>query len=513
MTSFHDEVERKYDVDDAFELPPIPDLEALTTDDQRLDATYFDTADHRLLHAGLTLRRRTGGDDEGWHLKVPIGDGTRREIRLPLGRSAATVPIRLRRMVWIHTRELPLRAVAQLTTDRSVHHLGQDGRVLADLADDHITARNLLLDAATEPANPVVWREIEVELVDGERDVLIRADRHLTKLGARRSEAESKLARALGLTQAGPTKPKGKRKTARQRVSPSTAGGDVIVDYLTRELRRMTGQDVAVRLGLPGSIHAMRVPTRRMRSALKTFASLFADGVIEPIEAELKWLAGELGAARDAEVLRLRLVGAVGIEQSQHLSSLRVTQGVEREMSRVQRAAFASVVAALDSDRYRTLVAALEELVANPPLTQRATRTAAKQLRPPIATAFRKVRSTLSEAAGQPPSDERDDQLHAARKAAKQARYAAEAVKPAFGKDAARFAAAMEELQEVLGERHDSVVMQGRLQQLALEATPAAAFTYGRLHARESAHQRTVDAAVEAAWKSAAKKSLRGWLA
>ena len=51
---------------------------------QLLDAVYYDTADLRLIGAGITLRRRTGGEDAGWHLKLPAGADTRDEIRLPL---------------------------------------------------------------------------------------------------------------------------------------------------------------------------------------------------------------------------------------------------------------------------------------------------------------------------------------------------------------------------------------------------------------------------------------------
>lgn len=110
MPTVHLEVEKKYAADDFFELPSLTDLVAGVADgrgavvdagspvvegeavSQRLAATYFDTADLRLAAAGLTLRRRTGGDDAGWHLKVPAGTGSRSEVRLPLGRAARTVP-------------------------------------------------------------------------------------------------------------------------------------------------------------------------------------------------------------------------------------------------------------------------------------------------------------------------------------------------------------------------------------------------------------------------------------
>ena len=115
MVTVHTEVERKYLADDGFELPPLTELVAGTDGGreqevapvvegepvrQRLAATYFDTDDLRLAAAGLTLRRRTGGDDAGWHLKVPAGSNARSEVRLPLGRGARTVPAALQQMVW-----------------------------------------------------------------------------------------------------------------------------------------------------------------------------------------------------------------------------------------------------------------------------------------------------------------------------------------------------------------------------------------------------------------------------
>jgi CYTH domain len=40
--------------------------------EQLLDAIYYDTTDLRLIRAGITLRRRTGGEDAGWHLKPAV---------------------------------------------------------------------------------------------------------------------------------------------------------------------------------------------------------------------------------------------------------------------------------------------------------------------------------------------------------------------------------------------------------------------------------------------------------
>src|SRR4051794_28854065 len=165
MPTVHREVELKYVADEAFELPALTQFlsgdnggapastgAALSEGDvaeHRLEATYFDTQDLRLAAAGLTLRRRTGGHDAGWHLKVPAGTNARSEVRLPPGRvppgrTPRAVPAELQNMVWAHTFGAPLEPVARITTDRTVRRLADPtGRILAEVADDRVVGRRL----------------------------------------------------------------------------------------------------------------------------------------------------------------------------------------------------------------------------------------------------------------------------------------------------------------------------------------------------------------------------------
>jgi inorganic triphosphatase YgiF len=125
-SSRHVEVERKFDVEGATGLPSFAGLWAVTRTErlptQILEAVYFDTAAHDLATNRVTLRRRTGGPDAGWHLKLPSGPESRTEVRSPLGSGtgATDVPAELLDVVLAIVRDRPLVPVARIATRRDV---------------------------------------------------------------------------------------------------------------------------------------------------------------------------------------------------------------------------------------------------------------------------------------------------------------------------------------------------------------------------------------------------------
>jgi len=198
----HLETEQKYDADADFILPDLSGLEGRTKAAGRhryyLSATYFDTEELDLIKNRITLRRRVGGPDEGWHLKLPVRTDTRQEVRTPLGESdTGTVPAPLAAQVQDLTAGRPLHPIAILDTERTVVTLtGKAGEPLAEVADDLVTATRL-----DEPgAEPMRWREIEVEAAEGAQvgGLLEAAGQALREAGARRSASASKLGRLLG---------------------------------------------------------------------------------------------------------------------------------------------------------------------------------------------------------------------------------------------------------------------------------------------------------------------------
>jgi inorganic triphosphatase YgiF len=197
------ETEQKYDAGPDFELPDLGTLPGYSVTEPEtfhLAAVYFDTDDLRLLANKVTLRRRTGGEDAAWHLKLPVRPGTRRERHLPLSAGTDTVPAELQELVADLIGDQPLRPVARLNTERTIHRLTDAAaHVRAEVADDHVTGCRL--DAAGQESEPLSWHEVEVELVSGSADVLAAAGSVLQAAGARPSTSASKVGRVLQATQ------------------------------------------------------------------------------------------------------------------------------------------------------------------------------------------------------------------------------------------------------------------------------------------------------------------------
>src|SRR5260370_36785404 len=111
------ETERKYDAPPGAALPELADLPGVAAEsdpeEQTLKADYYDTDDLRLIRNGITPRRRTGGSDAGWHLKLPPGGASRSEVRLPLCSATRQVPAEQAAPVSALTTCRSLRPVVQ----------------------------------------------------------------------------------------------------------------------------------------------------------------------------------------------------------------------------------------------------------------------------------------------------------------------------------------------------------------------------------------------------------------
>lgn len=195
------EVERKYDVDVTTPLPvwtAIPGVTEVTSGELRvLDARYFDTEDAALSRAGVALRCRTGGPDEGWHVKGRReGDG-RLELGWPLS-DGDELPDAVTTAITRWTTE-QLTPLARIENDRTAYSLIGPTGVIAEFVDDHVQATDLRQGVGRE------WREWEMELgpaapadAAGREAFFAAVEAAIFAVGGRHAASGSKLARALG---------------------------------------------------------------------------------------------------------------------------------------------------------------------------------------------------------------------------------------------------------------------------------------------------------------------------
>ncbi|WP_225813087.1 CYTH and CHAD domain-containing protein [Streptomyces spinosus] len=494
------EIERKYESDDSG-LPDLtgagPVAAVLDKGLMELDATYYDTVDERLAAAALTLRRRTGGADAGWHLKFPVAPGVRDEIQAPL---SDTVPEEIAALVRSRVRDTELVPLVRLRSARDVRHLlDAEGVLLAEASVDAVTAERL-----SGGGGAAQWTEIEVELADGGDPALLdQLEKRLRKAGVRPSRSPSKLARALEQTAPG----KRRKKTG---PPPPVTAGDHVLAYLRAQRDALVELDPAVRRDLPDAVHRMRVATRRARSTLRTFGALLDRTVTDPLGAELKWLAGELGVDRDQEVLADRLTTALDA-----LPPDLVTGPVPERLaawSQTRHAhAHAHLTGVLDSRRHLALLDALDTLLADPPLRGAAGKKPDKALAKAVRKDVKKLTDAMEHALALPPGQDRDLALHEARKKAKRTRYAAEAATEALGTPASALTRATKSLTTLLGDHQDSVMARRTLRELAAVAHAAGenTFTYGVLYAGEEARAVATEAELPRRWKESGSKAAR----
>lgn len=458
----HREVERKLRVHGLFELPDLGAegvvVEVRPGETFAMRAVYHDTLELTLFRWGITLRRREGGPDEGWHMKLPVAgaDGSSRdELRLPLSAGqVGSVPGAFVEVIAPLLREQPLVPVIELSTERTPHLLvGGEGAPLAELVDDIVTVSH-------QGRTVSVFREIEIEALDASDpaaiDLLSRAVEVLMAAGAEPSSV-SKAASALGpRTSAPPDVP------ALPLPGPDGLAVDAIRAVLSQHVRHLLMADVSVRRDLPDSVHQMRVAARRLRSALATFAPLLDPEPTAALREELRWIASELGGIRDTEVMIDRL--------DAHAGKLDDPQDTERARSVIdpllgQRlaAARSSALAALRSDRHQQLVDDLMSAAIEPPVTDAAFTPCAETLLPLATRTWRRLDRTISGLDLEGPSAP----WHAARIKAKRARYAAESVASIFGKPMERLARVLADVTELLGDHQDAHIAQTIIRELA----------------------------------------------
>ena len=449
---------------DGFELPALGQPQP----DRDFVSTYYDTHGLRLARHGITFRHRIEDGAGLWQLKLPRGDA---RAELEVAGPPARPPSEFLDLLVALLSDAELVRVARLRTRRQ--SVRADG---AEIVDDSVS----VLDGQHVTAR---FRELEVELLDGDAEALRRLEKALLKAGAETADETPKLYRALELAY----------PPEREQLPDEPTPEDVLRVALREQAARLLSHDPGTRLGAdPEDLHQMRVATRRARAYLRAARPLLDPEWTRELRDELDWLGSELGGARDLDVLLEHVreeVSALGDEGAE-------LAGLVSALERDHAAARSAAVASLSEKRYFALLDRLQGL--EPAMAPEAD----ESLGDLWWKEFKRTRKAFDDLG----SKSSDDELHAARIKAKRSRYAAELAEHELGKPGEKFVDAAKDLQDILGEHQDAAVAEERIAGWA-EGEPAAAEAAERLLERERGRREKARKEWPAAWKKLEKRA------
>lgn len=426
-------------------------------------STYHDTTDLRLARHGVTFRHRVEDGTGLWQLKLPRG-AARIELELP--GPPAHPPAEMLALLPAYLRGAALVPVARLRTRREgVRAQG------AEIVDDNVS----VLEGQRVARR---FRELEVELLEGDERTLRRLEKELRRAGAEEAGSQKpKLYRALDLAE----------PVERKEIPAGTPSVEALGMAFEEQYRQLLAHDPGTRRGDdPEDLHQLRVATRRLRAFLRCARALVDRDWAESLRAELGWLGGALGPARDLDVMLERLRGEVASLEDDGEAARGLLGQLEAERAQ----AYAAVVEALESGRYTALLDRLEAAVA-PPLSGETT---------PLAKIWHREVKRMRRTFAGLGDDPDDDALHASRIAVKRARYAAELAAHELGRPGGAFVSRAKDLQDVLGDHQDAVVAEERIRTWAATASPDGRMAAGRLVQLERGRRTAARAAWPAAW-------------
>jgi inorganic triphosphatase YgiF len=467
-------------------------------------SVYFDTDTQKLRRRGMTLRVRRNGERYVQTIKATghsgilarseweteIADG---QPDLSRARGTALGDV-LTAKSW-----RKLKPQFETRVRRTVFPLERDGAVI-----------ELALDEGTIETGAASMRlcEIELELQSGDKASVFEAARLMARALPVQLALTSKSERGYRLvdgTQDAPV------KFAGVMLRPEMAARDAFRAIGYACLQQMADNEAALRKDDAEGVHQMRVGLRRLRAAISLFAALLDDPQTETIKAELKWLTGELGPARELEVLIARVV-----------KPMRRTAGwdgipkLSRQFTRQRTAALTRAREAIDSARYRLLkidIAAWLEIGqwANPQddlVRDRGELPIETFAAEQLSRRRRKLRKRVKAFADLDPR-----RRHKLRIQAKKLRYATDFFSGLFsgkaaGKRRAEFIAALEAVQDALGDLNDIAVHENIISAAGTRRRRTSrkkAFAAGLLTGREDARFDAAMAAAETALASFAK--------
>lgn len=465
----------QFEAGDSFELPAVGGR-ALPRRD--FTETFYDTAGGRLGLAGFVLRRRIENGKGLWRLSVVCEGVPTLDVEAPGG--PAGPPEELRELVSAASAGFEFAPVLRTRTHATGLRVKAGSRSLAKIR----VASIALLDGQRTTGS---FSEIELEQLAATRKELARLESVLRKSGAKRTNGAGPLEKALA------------REPQPELPLPSTSL-ERLRPYLREQYARMLAHDPGVRVGSdPEDVHQMRVATRRLRSVLKTAAPILDRAWVAEMRSELAWLGGELGPARDLDVLIPYLREEAGRMDPADRKAL---APLFKKLDDSRAAARRGILEALRSERYLALLASIEAAAAGPPPG------GAGSLRAEVRNEFKRLRKAMRQVEEEPT----DEAIHKARIKGKRARYATELLEQELGKPGVKLIDAAKAFQDAAGEHHDAVVAEARIRAL-LRGVRAqrTALAAGILVSRQRNRRAAAAAALPKAWRRYEEAAGRVW--
>lgn len=461
-------------------------------------SVYFDTGNFKLRRSGFTLRIRRAGRQHVQTVKQENEGAAllaRSEWEQPIrGTQPDLAAIRNTALEPLLSNKLlgKLKPVFETSVRRTTYPL-RNGETEIELSLDEGTVK------AGGRSSPLY--EVELELKRGEPAELFRVARALAEEFPVELSVQTKAGRGYALVT--------RRKPAPLKAIAPVLAPDFIAQAAFQAIARvclhqLIANRAFIHTNNPEGLHQMRVGLRRLRAAISLFSGMFTDPETREVKAQLRWLQGEMGPARELDVFMSRVVKPLLSGGSNRPGLARLLKDLRQR--RVQ--AYARVHSAIDSPRFRWLMLDTAAWIEAGQWTQNNDDLVRALRERPIASVAadelqRRWKKILKRGGQLRALDAA--RRHRLRIQTKKERYASEFFADVFpDKKSARrreaFIAALEKLQDALGELNDIAVHEELSAGLANEKNgdgsrrkvPAKeAFAAGRLSGYEEARMAT----------------------
>jgi triphosphatase len=466
-------------------------LEAAPPTREHLVSVYYDTASCALRDAGISLRVRRIGNRRVQTVKAgprgACGPFCQEEWEYDIGGSRPDLENGGGTALDQFSRKKlrrELRPVFATDVTRAAVPLHCGGSEI-EIAIDRGQVRTRHQRAAIS--------EIELELKHGDPSQLVKLARRIARETDAAYGIASKAERGYALTAGNQPKPVCAAETP---LDKEMTAGDAFRVIGFSCLHHFAANRAAVEAGVSGGIHQMRVGLRRLRAAMSFFKDLLPDAESERVKGALKWLLGELGPARDLDVLISESIEPLQQERADGA----ILGALKSDLKHRRRSGFDRAKAAVESARYRQIVLDTAlwmaggswTMATEPLIAGRRDRRIADFAAEEFRRRHRKIAKKLGRLGALAPM-----QRHKLRIAAKKLRYADEffaSLYPGAGKRRLkRHRAALKVLQSALGKLNDMQVhdrMAGDFVHAKQRAKkqPQKAFALGLISGEDHAH-------------------------